>query len=310
MLPVQLNAQRKKSYTLSQKTEVQPLVIVNGYGKDISGEQINYHSCHPEANSALLVRCENSTQFIEWETEAAPVGTENVTFAWIAGYALGTSNADHTFHLFVNDKELISFVTPAGGKSGDWSVKGAENSDLRFQFEKADVSNDQSGYMFLQIPRKLLNADGKVKIRITGDASGSRDWLMTFRYGYSEKITLIPEDAITRQLDGKQLQYLKVGIDHFSTPVDFSISSEGKVFTCGKLGFGINYYSIPFQSVTVSEGKEIAITIAGKTQTQSFVLKPIRKMTVYILPHSHTDIGYTEIQTNIEKKHFNYNFYY
>ena len=305
MIPLQLNAQRKKNTTASQKKEDQPMAIVNGYGKDIAGEKIDYHSCHPEANSALMVRCENNTQFIEWETEAAPVGTENVTFAWIAGYASGTSNADHTFHLFVNNKELISFITPAGGKSGDWSVKGADNSDLRFKFVTADASNDQSGYMFLQLPRKLLNADGKIKIRITGDATGSRDWLMTFRYGYSEKITLIPEDAITRELDGKQLQYLKVGIDHFSSPVDFSISSEGKVFTTGKLSFGINYFSLPFQSVTVKEKKEITITIAGKTQTQSFVLNPIRKMTVYILPHSHTDIGYTEIQTNIEKKQVN-----
>ncbi|WP_165225609.1 glycosyl hydrolase-related protein [Aquisphaera insulae] len=30
--------------------------------------------------------------------------------------------------------------------------------------------------------------------------------------------------------------------------------------------------------------------------------KPPRKLTVYIVPHSHTDIGYTEIQTQIEKK--------
>jgi len=30
--------------------------------------------------------------------------------------------------------------------------------------------------------------------------------------------------------------------------------------------------------------------------------KPQRKLTIYILPHSHTDIGYTEIQTRIEQK--------
>jgi hypothetical protein len=31
-------------------------------------------------------------------------------------------------------------------------------------------------------------------------------------------------------------------------------------------------------------------------------LKPVKKMTVYVVPHSHTDVGYTEIQTAIEKK--------
>ena len=34
-------------------------------------------------------------------------------------------------------------------------------------------------------------------------------------------------------------------------------------------------------------------------------LHPVRKMTIYILPHSHNDIGYTEIQTNVEKKQLN-----
>jgi len=39
--------------------------------------------------------------------------------------------------------------------------------------------------------------------------------------------------------------------------------------------------------------------------TREIVLKPVRRLTVYILPHSHTDIGYTEIQTEIEDKQVN-----
>ena len=34
----------------------------------------------------------------------------------------------------------------------------------------------------------------------------------------------------------------------------------------------------------------------------SKILKPAAKRTIYILPHSHTDIGYTDIQTAIEDK--------
>ena len=47
----------------------------------------------------------------------------------------------------------------------------------------------------------------------------------------------------------------------------------------------------------------VAIEAGGKTlASRSFPLKPQRRLTVYILPHSHTDIGYTEIQTRIEQK--------
>lgn len=305
ILPGQLNAQRKKVSSVTQNKEAQPMLIVNGYGNDISGEKLKFHSCHPEANAALVVRCENETQKIEWETASASADSGPVTFGWIAGYASGTSKSDHTYHVFINDKEYFSFVTPMGGKSGDWSVKGPDGTELNFKFDKADTWKDQFGYMYLQIPKKLLNADRKIRISVKGDTTGKRDWFMIFRYDYSEKIKLVPIEGITHQINGKQLQYLKVGIDHFSSASDFSISSEGKTITNGKLIFGMNYFEIPFNGVSLPENKEITVTIDGKTQTFPFVLNPVRKMTVYILPHSHTDIGYTEIQTNIEKKQVN-----
>ncbi len=40
----------------------------------------------------------------------------------------------------------------------------------------------------------------------------------------------------------------------------------------------------------------------GLSATRTFSLKPVRRVTVYILPYSHTDIGCTEIRTEIEDK--------
>ena len=55
------------------------------------------------------------------------------------------------------------------------------------------------------------------------------------------------------------------------------------------------------------DGKEstlpVTIEAGGKAlAARSFPIKPQRRLTVYILPHSHTDIGYTEVQTRIEQK--------
>jgi hypothetical protein len=38
-----------------------------------------------------------------------------------------------------------------------------------------------------------------------------------------------------------------------------------------------------------------------RARTSIGKIQPVRKLTVYILPHSHTDIGYTEIQPDVEK---------
>ncbi len=47
-------------------------------------------------------------------------------------------------------------------------------------------------------------------------------------------------------------------------------------------------------------------TAVGEPLLRSEVTVPaFRKLTVYILPHSHTDIGYTELQTDIEEKQVN-----
>jgi hypothetical protein len=47
----------------------------------------------------------------------------------------------------------------------------------------------------------------------------------------------------------------------------------------------------------------VAVEVGGtKVASRAITLKPARQLTVYLLPHSHTDIGYTEIQTDIEKK--------
>jgi hypothetical protein len=48
---------------------------------------------------------------------------------------------------------------------------------------------------------------------------------------------------------------------------------------------------------------QVTAEVAGKiVATREVTLKPVKKLTVYITPHSHTDIGYTEIQTAIERR--------
>ena len=40
----------------------------------------------------------------------------------------------------------------------------------------------------------------------------------------------------------------------------------------------------------------------GKVSNWEITFKPVRKWVVYLLPHSHVDIGYTQLQADVEKK--------
>src|SRR5689334_8071109 len=46
---------------------------INGYEKEISGENISYFSAYPDyATTALLTRCTDGKKIIEWETATVP----------------------------------------------------------------------------------------------------------------------------------------------------------------------------------------------------------------------------------------------
>ena len=66
---------------------------------------------------------------------------------------------------------------------------------------------------------------------------------------------------------------------------------------------GADSLEIPVRAV--SELKIVGLTIESKGMAPyhaKITLRPVKKLVCYILPHSHTDIGYTEIQTAVQDK--------
>ena len=73
-----------------------------------------------------------------------------------------------------------------------------------------------------------------------------------------------------------------------------------------ELKFGSQTLDHAIAAADVERKLDIAIEAGGKIiASRAVTLKPSRKLTVYILPHSHTDIGYTAIQSDIEEKQIN-----
>ncbi len=47
-------------------------------------------------------------------------------------------------------------------------------------------------------------------------------------------------------------------------------------------------------------------TPSGTVAGQSIALAPARKLEFHLLPHSHVDIGYTKLQTEVERDHWEF----
>lgn len=112
--------------------------------------------------------------------------------------------------------------------------------------------------------------------------------------------------VIDRQ-GGALVQPLRLTLDHpYATPCDVMVRVEGQ--EPRKVSLKLGSQSLDYTVPAADTGRALRVEVdyeGQKVAEQSVTLKPARKLTVYILPHSHTDIGYTEIQTEIEDKQVN-----
>ena len=118
--------------------------------------------------------------------------------------------------------------------------------------------------------------------------------------------TLVEEIAPVRALkesDGAAVQPVRIALRHYGEPVEAVVRIEGAPEQKIRLAEGSNAVETFIPAVDKETTRAVAVAVAGKeVAARTLLQKPVRKLTVYILPHSHTDIGYTAVQTAIEER--------
>jgi len=129
--------------------------------------------------------------------------------------------------------------------------------------------------------------------------------LLAFNMATAEELKLpsvLPLSALVER-DGKFYQPVTISLDYKGEPTDALLQIGEAVATQVKLTTGVQRVEGVVPAVDKESQVQVKLTAGGKELvSQTVTLKPVRKMTVYVVPHSHTDVGYTEIQTAIEKK--------
>ena len=117
------------------------------------------------------------------------------------------------------------------------------------------------------------------------------------------KLPSVQPLAALVERDGKFYQPVTISLDYQGEPADASLQIGEAVVTQVKLTTGVQRVEGVVPAVDKESQVQVKLTAGGKELvSQAVTLKPVQKMTVYVVPHSHTDVGYTEIQTAIEKK--------
>ena len=276
---------------------------VSGYAKEISGETIPYYSIYQEyATTALLTRCTDGKKEIAWETAPVPkkVNGPYVYFSWVAAHATGTSKGERNFDLFLDDKKLLTFTTYPAHKAPDWKFVTPDSSALVFQQLKRDGANDAHGLAFLRLPVSKLKPGMPVRLKIVGQSQNSNDWFMVFKFSFEEKADVSPRPFLLK--DGKQI--IALTSLHFGKDGKLQVKINNKESYTFPLRDGVNKFDVPVKAVSKNDSVLVQVASGNKVLINKFVeLKPVQYRVLHFIHHSHTDIGYSHLQPEVERIH-------
>jgi hypothetical protein len=170
-------------------------------------------------------------------------------------------------------------------------------------------ANQRRGETLVMFPKPLAGRTARWRVSRQGDRGlfsvGGAE-LMFFTAGPAEPLPR--RDVIDARVlpfaDKEGAQTLKGTVTHFyAEPAVASLILPGKSPREIRLKTGVNEFECPITSVDAATEVSLALQLEGNTFASAIITQaPARKMTIYILPHSHTDIGYTEIQSAVEAK--------
>ena len=276
--------------------------ILSGYSKAISGETISYFSVYPDyAKEALLTRATDGKKTIEWETAPIPAKAKGpyVYFSWIAAHSTGTNSGDRNFDLYINDKKILTFTTRPKNYPPYWEFSGDDSTKLVFELKKRDGAADAHGFAYLRVPLSEYQKGEPLKIKVIGQAQNSDDWYMTFKYTFEEKVDVEAPPFLLKTPTPERP--LIITVLHFGQPQTMQVQVNAGIKQKFEVKNGINSFTLPVNNDTSTVDENIYAKI-GKMEFQKTVTaKPITRREIYLIHNSHNDIGYSDIQENVEK---------
>jgi len=115
------------------------------------------------------------------------------------------------------------------------------------------------------------------------------------------------QPQLIRRGDGRMFQPVQVSVLHIGEPAEAVVTVNGNESAKQPLKPGYKVIEGFAPAVREPTSVQIEAKVAGKPIGRKTVtIKPVRKWEVYLLHHSHVDIGYTHVQTEVERKHWQY----
>lgn len=280
---------------------------LNGFRTALDGATITYHSSHPDAEDALICRARRDAGSITWQSDTLPpvVAGDQYRFVWLAGIeriGWGNPQGRRTFRFFINDAEYFTFQNRKDSTASAWTITGAGGAELKFQSLFTDKFGDLFGMMFLTLPKSAFAPGFPLTFRVASEDADSPEWFMVFTYAFNFTPRVRTEPATLKSGAGAAVP-LRVSLDNLVPGRRVAIADGSKRLVDTTLDVGGNIFVIPVAGDGTD--RRLVYRLNGEEiSADRFVARPAAPLEIYLIPHSHTDIGYTDLQPDVEKKHW------
>jgi alpha-mannosidase len=279
---------------------------INGFAESVSGQTINYHSAHADAESALIVRAQSIARSIAWKTDPLPADAPGDFYRliWLAGLEFSgwaEENNEHFFELSINGQHWFTFKNAKDATARKWSVKGQDGAELSFEATTADKFGDLFGYMHLNLPKKSFPPGSPLVLEVLGQDANSPDWYMTFQYHFNFAPRVRVEPALVRDA-GATAQLLRLSLDNLTPGRTIDVRMGGRELVRDHMLVGANIFRLPIPAVKSPEPITVRFCVNdADAELFSVTVHPATPREFYLTSYSHNDIGYTELQSNVER---------
>ncbi len=102
--------------------------------------------------------------------------------------------------------------------------------------------------------------------------------------------------------DGKLMQPIQISVQNAGADAAVVTTLDGREIDRRTLASGQRTFNVLIDAVTEARDGSVTVKVGENTSSAVMKLQPVRKVLVYVLPHSHHDLGYTDLQANVEEK--------
>ncbi len=281
-----------------------PPGVVDGWAHTLSGERFTYHSAHPTGRASLLVRSEDSTLAAIWDTDSLPqLPGDTIVISFLA--AMDVTDPGQTpvsFWVTIDGEHRFRLPQPTSPDS-TWSLAGPDGVRLDFRRLMIDKFADVHGLMTLRLPRALITPGRPIRIRVAGETVGRRSWFILYTTSIRPALWAEPEEALIRENGGLR-QVLRLTGWNPDVPAQINVRMGG-VSRLATLSTGATTLRLPLARVTAPLDIPISVTSDHAVASWSGLrIDPVVERTIYLINHAHLDIGYTDYQPNVRRKHW------